>query len=884
MDDRGSSEGGRAPGVYRWLLGLYPPSFRERFADDATELFVDRLEDARSAGRIAVAVLWVRTVVNVVVHGILERLLQLRAHGVGDAFSTLRHALRQLRRSPLLSGVVVLTLALGIGANVALFGLIRSVLLQPLPYPDADELVQLWETGPDPDAERLGPSPLNFVDWAAEAESFESATAWYLTSGTYRTEEWVEEIRSAQVTADFFRTLGVEPLLGRGFRAEEVTGYGPVVLSYGMWQRLFGGDPTVVGRSIVSSGNSYEIVGVMPPDFHFPDPSVETWVAWSLPAVYAHRPETRTWRFLNGTARLRDQGTVESAQDELSGIAASLEDRYPGTNRGWGAAVTSLHDDTVGGVKATLWLAFAAVGLVLLVACTNVANLLLARVPKRMAEVGLRQAMGATRGRIARELLAENLILGGLAAVVGLGVGAALLEGLVALDAGGIPRLSEVRLDASVFAFAAMAGITTSVLFGAAPLVQLLSSRTGASFGLRVTSTRGHVALREAFVGTQTAFAVVLLAGAALFATSLTRVRAVDPGIDPAGVATFRVSLDPLEGGEGGTVRYYDALLDAVRSVPGIASAGAAQTLPLDPVAGDFRRPYRAPGSTVASGDAATVQMRIVTPGYPETMGMTILEGETLPDAAGTGGERVALVNETLARTLWPDGRRAGEVIEIDFREGWMPYRVVGIVRDVKHYGLRAPSGPEVYLAHHQIPYLAMSIVARTSGDPEASFGALRQAVLDHRPVQPPHNFVSMEALVGDSMAEERFFSVLFTVLSAIGLTLASTGIYGVIAYWVSHRRREIGIRMAVGAEPARVVGAIVRRALLVSGAGLVVGLLAVWTLGGWVEGLLFGVSPTEPAAVLGVAVVLAVVSALAAWMPARRAAWIPPSDALRAE
>lgn len=884
MPPRDVASSRRSEAIYRRLLKLYPASFRDRFGDDATELFVDRLTEARERGRVSIVLLWMRTVANVLLHGGLERLADLRARRVAVSFSIVRHAVRQLRRSPLLSGVVVMTLALGIGANVALFGLIRSVLLRPLPYPDSQALVQLWEIGPDADGERLGPSPLNFIDWAAESESFESMTAWYLTSGTYRTEEWVEEIRSAQVTGDFFRTLGVEPLVGRGFHPDEVTGYGPVMLSYGMWQRLFGGDPSVVGRTIVSSGNSYEIVGVMPPDFHFPDPSVETWVAWNLPATYSHRPETRTWRFLSGTARLRDDRTVESAREELGAIAGSLENRYPETNRGWGATVTSLHEDTVGDVRATLWLAFAAVGLVLLVACTNVANLLLARVPKRMAEVGLRQAIGATRGRIAGELLVENLVLGFVSAIVGLGVGAALLEGLVALDAGGIPRLSEVGIDATVFAFAALAGIGTSLVFGVAPLLQLISPGAGATWGLRTTSTKGHVALREAFVGSQTAFAVVLLAGAALFATSLIQVRAVDPGIDPKGVATFRVSLDPTEGGEGGTVRYYDELLAAVRSVPGVVAAGATQTLPLDPVAGDFRRPYREAGSAIVSGDAPTVQMRIVTPGYAEAMGMTLVQGEALPDSESTGGERVALINETLADALWPGGQASGRVFEIDFREGWMPYRVVGVVRDVKHYGLRAPSGPEVYLAHHQIPYLAMSVVARTTGDPETLFPALREAVLSHRPVQPPHNFVSMDALVGDSMAEERFLSILFTVLSAIGLAVASTGIYGVIAYWVSHRRREIGIRLAVGAEPGRVVGSIVRRAMLVSGCGLAAGMVGVWAFGGWVEGLLFGVSPTDPRAVLGVATLLALVSAVASYLPARRAAWIPPSDALRAE
>jgi len=873
--------------VFRTLFRSYPRFFREVYETDATELFRDRLREARESGAGAVTGLWCRTIPGVLFNGALERVGRLgQRDGAPDRGVTARNAIRSLVRAPGLSVTVVLTLGVGIGANVALYSVLRGVLLKPLPYPEAERLVHLWETNPAVDDELHGPSPWNFHDWERSVDSFESMTAWYLTSGTYRTTEWVEEVRSAQVTADFFRTLGVTPLLGRDFRSEEVVLYGPVMLSHGFWQRRFGGDPDVVGQTILSSGNSYEIIGVMPPDFTFPDESVQAWVAWSLPGVYEGNTPARTWRFLNGLGRLGPDVSAEAAEAELDQVAAGLAESYPDMDRGWDVALTSLHDHTVGEVRGTLWIAFGAVLFILLIACANVANLLLARVPHRAREIGIRMTLGATRGRVALELIVENLLLALAAALLGLLTGGLIIDLLVSLDAGRIPRLSEVSIDLSVFLFTVLIAAVTSVASGVAPIVQTVRGSAGASLrhGVRTTGGRGQRRLLDMFVGSQVAIALVLMTGAGLFVSSLNRLMTVDPGIDPERVASFRISLDPVAGDPGATVRYYDGLIERLDELPEVVASAASTTIPLNPVANDFVRPYRAAGAGTASGDASTVQMRIVTPGYVDVIGMTLVGGGDFPARTEPGEPLLAIVNETLAGHLWSGSEAVGSTFEIDFRDGWQPYRVVGVVRDVKHHGLRASSQPEVFLLHQQVPYLAMTIVAKTRGAPEEATEVLRDVVLSHTPLQPPHNFVSVEELLAVSTAEERFLSVLLMLLGTIGVLLSCTGVYGVIASTVSHQRREIGVRMALGAAPERVVGAVFRRATAVAGAGLVVGIVGVMLLGGMIDGLLFGITARDPRVTLAGAGLLIAVSAFAAWLPARRAAWVPPSEALRAE
>lgn len=874
----------------RALLRFFPPDFQQRRGAEIEdfveqELSVSRFPRSFAPIRIGLDLMKTALVLRVGRHGRKSDMIGARASGGTAVLSDAHQALRAILRGRILSATVVLTLGVGIGANVALFSLIEGVLLEPLPYPDADRLVQIWETNPAVSDEPLGPSPLNLVDWEERAEVFESMTSWYLTSGTYRGEFGAEEVRSAQVTADFFRVLGAQPALGRDFLREEVVGYGPVVLSHGAWQRLFDGDPGIVGRAVEISGDSYEIIGVMPPAFAFPDESVEAWTAWDLKTVYADRPETRTWRFMDALGRLAPGVSQREAEESLGRVAAGLAEEHPVENAGWSVALTTLHDEVVGDVRGTLWVAFASVAFILLVACANVANLLLARVPTLARELAVRTTLGATRARIVRRLLSESLLLAGMAALLGLLIGKGLLDMLVVLDAGRIPRLSDVRIDSAVLAFTTLAAGLTAVLFGLVPALQSLRAASVASLRSgRATDGVSQRRLREVFVAAQLAIAVVLVTGAGLFSASLEALTKVDPGFDPQEVMTFRVSLDPVSGTQQEVVSYYDGLVERLKSVPGVRTVGISQTLPLSPVANDFRRPFRPTGSELAAAEAPSVQMRIVSPGYPTAMGMHFLDGGPLPGTAEAGDPLVALVNETLARRLWPDGTAVGQSFEIEFRSGWEPYSVVGVVQDIKHYGPRADPVPEVFLSHRQVPYLAMSVAVRTESDAAAMALPLRVAVLELRPVQPAHDFVTLEELAATSIADERFLSVLLNVLAAVALLLATTGVYGVIAYAVSHRRRDIGIRLALGAQPVRVVRGVLRDALLVAGSGVAVGTALVLGGGSLVEGLLYGIEPRDAVTTVRVVALLLVVSAAAAYAPAHRAARIAPSEALQAD
>jgi len=789
-----------------------------------------------------------------------------------------------LRRQPAFAGTVVVTLGVAIAAVVAFFAAFRAVLLEPLPYPEADRLVRVWETNPEIDDERHGPSPLNVLDWQAGVSDVQTLAAWFVTSSAYRGVFGVEQLRTAQVSDGFFEVFGVEPALGRPLRVDPGDERGAVVLSDRVWRRLFGADSDVVGRVLEAGDFRHEIVGVMPPDFAFPDQSVDVWMAWSLAAVYFDRPETRTWRFLGVVGRLAPTAGVERAEEELDVIAAGLAEAYPEENGGWDVEVVGLRDDVIGEARGPLTVALVAVGFILLIACANVANLLLARVPTRAVELATRQAVGASRGRLLRELLVEHLTLSALAGGLGVWLAALLLDLLVALDAGRLPRLSEATIDPVVLVFALGLTVATGIAFGLVPSIQSIAvaGHEALRSGSRAEGV-GAGRAREAFVAAQVAVTVVLLLGAGLFRASFETLLEQDPGINPEHVATFRVALDESDTDGAATVRYYEGLLERLRAMPGVHEAGAAQTLPMHPVGNDFFRPYRPLGAQTRAAESSTVQMRIVTPGYAEAVGLRLLEGALLPETARPGEPLVAVVNETLARRLWPVGTAVGSSFEIDFREGWQPYHVVGVVADVMHYGLRADTRPEVYLAHAQAPYLAMSVAVRTVGDPAAMTERLRSEVLSHVPAQPPHDFVTLDELAGASVAGERFLSMLMGLLTIIAVLLAITGVYGVIDYTVGHRRREIGIRMALGAEPASVVREIFARALSVAAIGLAVGIVLALALGSVAADLLYRVSPYDPGLILVSVLAPLLAASAAAFVPARRAARVAPTEAMRA-
>ena len=882
---------------YRVLFRLYPADFRRSFGRDAEELFEDLYREAVGRGSTGELLrFWARTLSNVLTHGPAERLARLRT-GLGElvrgGLFDIGFALRSLSRSPKFFVAAGGTLALGMGASIALFTLVNGVLLRPLPFPASERLVSVWENHPESSRLRQGPSPWNFVDWRREGTGFEGMAALYLTSGTFRHAEVVEEIRSAQVTSDLFQVLGVEPAVGRGFRPEEGLTNGPVMLSHDFWQRVFQGDTGIVGSTVELSGARYEVAGVMPPGFSFPDPGIELWLAWNIPLTYADRPEARTWRFLQVVARLSPGVRAADAERGLQAVHRGLTEAYPTMNRGWTPSVTWLHDDVTGGVEGTLWAGLGAVAALLLLACTNVANLLLARAPARARELAVRSALGADRARLARQLMVEHLVLAGVAAFAASGIAIAILRMMEHLGGGMIPRIDEIGLDGTVFGFALLLTLATSLLFGLAPMLELVrkpgSALRAANAGRGVAGAGG--ALRRVLVSGQVGLTFVVVVGACLFMTTLDRLSDVDLGITPEETLTLRVSLDArapavatARRGEERTWEYYDGLLARLSQLPGVTAAGAGQTLPMDPVAGDFTRPYREQGRSVQPAEAPSVALRIVTPGYFEAVGMRFTRGAAFSGFEEPGAPLVAVVNQTLAARLWPNREPVGETFEIDFREGWQPYAVVGVVQNVRHGGPRSTAVPEVFLSHRQVPYLAMSVVLRTDRDPSGLVPEITREVLAHGPGQPPFRFIGLDELLRESTARERLLAALLGIFALFSLTLAASGVSGLVAYSVAARRREYGIRLALGDRAGRLIRSVGWGSARSAIWGLLGGLSVVALVGPLVQGQLFGIDARSPLLLGGVALGLLSLTAGAALLAARAISKVDPSSALRAD
>jgi len=872
--------------VYARLLVVFPAPFRREYGADMLDLFRDRHRDATARGTLGLALLWLRALPNVLVHGGLERLAVLRSARGWEPRRALASARRSLLRSPVLSVTIIGTLALGIGSTVALFSVLRGVLLRPLPFSEPDRLVRIWEANPTLEDELRGVSPWNFADWDERLDGVAAMTAWYLTSGTHRTENAAEEVRGAQVTAAFFEVFEARPLLGRTFRRDEIVRYGPAIIGERLWERLYGRDPTILGRTVSISGADYEVVGVMPDAFRFPDPSVEVWLAWDLATVYADRPEARTWRFMRAAARLEPGVSIETAARSFRAAADALAMAHPSENRGWTTALAPLHEDLVAAVRGAIWVAFGAVSLLLVIACANVANLLLSRVPERSRELAIRTSLGASRRDLVSGLAAESTTLAVVGGTLGLVVGGWLLKAFRAYGAGQVPRIEEVGIDGMVVGFTVVVSLATSLVFGLAPAAYAIrgSAVDALRVGTRTLGSVGAQRARQAFVAAQVATAITLLTGAALFRSSLERITLVDAGFDPEGAVSFRVSVDTGPEGPPGTARYFRALIDDVAALPAVIAVGAAQTLPMDPVAGDFERPYRPVGSTVESADAPPAAMRIVTRGFIRAMGIRLLEGADFDGTETPDSPPTAIVNRTLARRIWPEGGAVGKALELDWPNGWRPFTVVGVVADVRHDDPRLPTREEVYVPHGWIPYQAMSVVVRTAGDPASLVPALRRTVASQERLHPAYNFVTLEGLRRAAIGEERFLSWLMQAFAALSLALVCGGVYGVIAYSVASRRREIGVRMALGAPPRVVARDVLLRALAMTGVGAAIGLVVVQTVAGPVDALLFEVSSTDPVATLTGLGAVAAVAALAAYLPARRAARVPPAAALAAD
>ena len=805
----------------------------------------------------------------------------------------IRLALRRLRRTPGFTLVAVLTLALGIGANTAIFSVVNAALLRPLPYPDAQRIVRLYTTR---DGGHGTVSPPDFTDWRAQAGVFQHVAALNSNSDfTLTGTTSPERVAGAQVTADFFSVLQTPPAIGRAFtQSDAVVGQDKVaIVSYPLWQQRFGARSDIVGQSIELDGVRYTVVGVMPRGFAYPQEAK----LWTPLAFTAEDLTTqRGAHYLDVIARLRPGVTLEQAQAAMKAVAARLASQYPRTNKTWSAMVVPMRDALVGDVRPALLMLLGAVGLVLLIACVNVANLLLARSMSREREMAIRTALGSGRAAIVRGLLTESMLLAVLGGAAGLLVASWATSALVKLQPDAIRALGTVSIDGTVLAFTIALVLLTGLVFGLLPALQAsgiadVSSRLRDS-SRSTTGGREWWRARGVLVGVEMALAVMLLVGAGLLMRSFVRLVQTDPGFRTEHILTFNLSLpDARYPKPEQSEQFFKELLPEVRALPGVEAASAIFGMPLT----DFSYQisvHELDGRVLPSDEADQLpspQIRIVAPDYFKVLGITVLRGRPITDVDNAAAPPAVVVNETTARLYWPGQEAVGRELTVGtsfgLGRGRVGGTVVGVVADTKDFGPGEAAKPELFLSHSQVPVTFMSVAVRTaSPNSEALLGSIRSRLHDIDPNIPIYQARTIDELLGESVAKPRFYMLLLGAFALCALVLATIGIYGVMSYVVGQRTHEIGVRMALGARGSQVLRDVVARGMRPAVAGLVAGLAGALVLTSVLSKLLYGVSATDPLTFVGVAVLLAAVALLANWIPARRAARVDPAIALRSE
>ncbi len=807
----------------------------------------------------------------------------------------LRYGARMLVKQPGFTLIAVLALALGIGANTALFSVINTVLLGPLPFPEPERLMTVGvkdlRTGTEPGSM----SYPDFADWRAKSTSFEGMAV-YRTTGLTLTEV-SEPIRldTAIVSAELFNVLRVGPAQGRVFTADEdKPGTRVVVLGHNLWQRRFNADPAIVGRALTLNNQSYTVIGVMPAGFQFPIQSeaVELWttVAVDMTTTDGSEPMTseRGNHYLQAIGRLKPGVPREQAQAELENIAAALRTQFPDTNTNFGASLISLADDLVGDVRLALWMLFGAVGFVLLIACANVANLLLARAATRHREIAVRSALGANRWRVVRQLLTESLLLACLGSALGWFVALWGTELLVALSPSDLPRVGEIALDGRVLGFTLMIAMATGVLFGLVPALQASRSNLaedlkeggrGASDGLRRNRLRGALVIAEV------AIALILMVGAGLLVNSFWRLRQVNPGFDARNVVTMRVNLPAARYTDPQIVEFYERLQARLQQLPGVRAASAGMLLPLGN--GQMVTTFGIEGRPVAQSQQPRTNAHIVAPGYFDAMGIRLVKGRDFTVRDTATANQVVIVNETLARRNFPNEDPIGKRIRpgVSAGPGDAPMReIIGVVGDVRFRRLSEAPNSEVYLPHAQVPVNGMALVVRADGDPHGVIGAVRNEVLTMDSNLPVHSVRLLDEFIGNSLAQQRFSTLVLLLFALVALLLTAVGLYGVVAYSVTQRTHEIGIRVALGAQTRNALALVLRQGMMLSLTGVGIGLAGSFVLTRFLQTLLFGVRANDPLTFALIAVLLLAVALVACYIPARRATKVDPMVALRCE
>jgi putative ABC transport system permease protein len=806
-----------------------------------------------------------------------------------DLLHDLRFALRSLRKSPGFTLVAVLTLALGIGANAAVFSMIRGVLLRPLPYEHGERLVYLRQPAPLGGVVNAQFSPLELADYRQRSRSLESIVEYHSMPFILLGRGEPRRVQTGVVSANYFEVLGVRPLLGRTFRpGEDQPGAEPVlVLSYGFWQNRLGGDPRIVGKTFEMNDRIHTVIGVLPAVPQYPAENDVYMPASSCPfRMSPFTLNTRAARLLHLFGRLAPGTDVPRAQTELESIASTLRSEYAASypsGQGFTISATSLHHELTREARPTLLLLIGTTAFVLLIACANIANLMLARLTRRSREMALRTAVGADRMRLFRQMLTEGGLLTLAGGALGLGLAAGAMRLLTGFAARFTPRAGEIALDAQVLAFTLAVCVVTGLAFAILPA---LPSRVNLVSALKeggaAVSGGGSTRIRAALVVAQVAVSMVLLVGAGLMLRSLLELQSVNPGFETQRVLTMTLDLNWSRYTDNNLILgFHDRLHARLAGQPGVVSSASTLTFPLDGHR-RFNFNFLIEGQPPAEDGAQPLgDLRSASPGYFPTLGIPLVTGRLFTPADGPNAPQVAIVNQTLAHRYWARESAVGKRISADTGETWIT--IVGVVGDVRHYGLQSEPTDEVYLPFAQLPIRESTFLIRTTADPGAMARRIGEEVLAIDPGQPVANVQTLEEVRGEALASPRLTTTLILLFALLALCITAAGLGGVVAFSVSQRTQEIGVRMALGAGRGEVLGMVLREGLRLVGVGLVLGALAAVLLSRLMTGLLFHVETTDPATFAGMALVLVLIAAAACLVPARRATTVDPLVALRA-
>ncbi|MCC7033472.1 MAG: ABC transporter permease [Acidobacteria bacterium] len=800
---------------------------------------------------------------------------------MSDWSSAFTHAFRALRRQPTFTLIALATLALGIGANTAIFSVIKTVVLNPLPYADPERIVVLWEVSPEGNQDRV--SIPTFEDWRAEVKSVAALAAYRHVDLSFAGRGDPRNVPAVRATPELFAVLQASAMLGRTFTREEAVPGADrvVVLSHGFWTRTLGADPGAIGQVIRLDAQPHTVIGVMPQAFEFPTgTNAEIWAPLAFDPKDMHG-RSRQARSLTVVGRLAESASAARAQDEIGVLAQRIAAEYAASNQGWSARVVAAHEQLVGASRPALMVLMGAVGFLLLIVCANMANLMLARLSSRTREFAVRAALGASRWEVARPIMAESILLALGGGALGLAAAFALLRGLAVLPDARLPRLDQLQMDLGVLAFTAVVSVVVALAFGMVPALHAsktdLRAELSESAGTTASPYARHVL--GGLVVVEVALALVLLVGAGLMIRSFSKLLQVDPGFQSSNVVGAQVLLPATKYRERQSLaRFYEDVIERLRRTPGVRNASAVSTLPMSDVGMAMALPFNVEGQMPPRGEDPLADVRIVAPGYFETMGIRLLEGRFLDERDVETAPRTSVINETMARRYFPDRSPLGQIVQNPHGRS----EVVGVIADVRAQGLDTEPKKQVYLPLRQSPMAGMAVVARTEQDPLALGSTIQSIIWSVDPEQPIYRLSTMDQILARAVFLPRLSTTLLAAFALAALLLAALGIYGVLSYSVSQRTREIGLRMALGSSGRQTVGLVVRHSLMLVAIGGALGLVAAVFLARTMAGVLYGVGPFDVPAFALSLVVLLLAGIGASLLPALRATRVDPMVALR--